>query len=68
MKQHDMEPSPDTMMLHKPEPPSSSWWIGPPETFTERHQQELARITASPMAKTLHPPVLGLGRNMGPVR
>lgn len=58
----------ETMVLHKPEPPSSSWWIGPPETFTERHQQELARILQSPMAKTLRTPLLAHARVLGPTR
>lgn len=61
-------PTADTMALHKPEPPSSSWWVGPPETFTARHQQELPRITASPMAKTIRPITISHGRALGPIR
>lgn len=39
--------------------PTCSWWICADEEFLERFKYELPRITASAMAKTLRPIILG---------
>lgn len=61
-----MSPRPETstfndyaVMQRKPDPPSDSWWLCPPEEFHQRWSQELGRMQRAPVNSSINPLVLG---------